>query len=136
MVSLLPRGDEIGQGLCLARQIIERSGGGSALLISDLQDSGNDVPVLTDELSRYRQSGIGLRDPSAVSERRGPRPLHRPVPASAFVSDTALETDAGTAERQTVVASFPLWLVLLESVLLLPASQRTSTGRSLRWRTP
>jgi VWA domain-containing protein len=128
-------GTTIGQGLRLARQIIQRAGGGSALLISDLQDSGTDVPLLTEELSLYRRGGIGLRVLPLYPNDEALGLFTGLLPASAFVSDTALEKNAGTAERQTVVASFPVWLVLLEALLLLGLAANEYAGRSLRWRT-
>ena len=57
------------------------------------------------------------------------------VPASSFVSDKALEENAGTAERQSVVAGFPVWLVLLEALLLVGFAANEYFGRSLRWST-
>jgi hypothetical protein len=49
------------------------------------------------------------------------------VPASSFVSDKALEENAGTAERQSVVAGFPVWLVPRRPSCW-SASRRTSTS--------
>jgi hypothetical protein len=127
-------GTSIGQGLRLARQIIERAGGGSALLISDLQDSGTDIPVLTDELGRYRKEGIGLRILPLYPNEEALGLFTGLVPAGSFVSDTSLEENAGTAERQSVVASFPVLFVLLEAVLLLGLAANEFLGRRLEWR--
>jgi hypothetical protein len=128
-------GTSIGQGLKLAREIIEGTGGGSALLISDLQDSGTDVPLLTEELGRYRQGDIGLRILPLFPNDQALGLFAGLVSPSSFVSDKALEANAGTAERQSVVAGFPVWLVLLEALLLVGLATNEYFGRSLRWST-
>src|SRR5215204_3318329 len=56
-------GTRISTGLREARLMAERDeiADPSVLLVSDLDNSGIDVPVLTQELIRYEQSGIDLR---------------------------------------------------------------------------
>ena len=92
------------------------------------QDSGTDVPVLTDELSRYRKDGIGLRILPLYPNDEALGLFAGLLPASAFVSDTSLEKNAGNAERQSVVASFPVWLVLLEALLLVGLAANEYAG--------
>ena len=127
-------GTSIGEGLRLARQIIERSGGGSVLLISDLQDSGTDIPLLTDELGRYRRDGVRLRILPLYPNVQALGLFTGLVPGGSFVTDKALAENSSTAERQSVVASFPRWLVVLETVLLLGLALNEYVGRRLAWR--
>lgn len=129
-------GTTIGEGLRLARQIVERTGsGGSVLLISDLQDSSTDVPLLTDEIGRYRKQGIRLRILPLYPNDEALGLFTGLVDRKSFVSDKALAENAGISERQTVVASFPLWLVLLESVLLVGLAVNEYVGRRFEWGT-
>ena len=126
-------GTSIGAGLHLAREIVERRGEGSVLLISDLQDSSADYPLLTDEISRYGRAGIPLRvlplfpNDSALGFFVGL------VGEKAFVGEEALEENAGVAERQGVVAEFPWWLLLLEVALLAGLASTVYIGRRLEW---
>jgi len=126
-------GTSIGAGLHLAREIVERRGEGSVLLISDLQDSSADYPLLTDEISRYGRAGIPLRvlplfpNDSALGFFVGL------VGDKAFVGEEALEENAGVAERQGVVAEFPWWLLLLEVALLAGLASTVYIGRRLEW---
>lgn len=126
-------GTAIGMGLQTARKIIERTGGGSALLISDLQDASSDVPLLTDEISRYEQEGIPLHVLPLFPNEPSLALFTGLVGTKAFVGDEALKRNAGVAEHQGVVAAFPRWLVLLSVALLLGLATNEYVGRRLEW---
>ena len=86
-------------------------------------------------VGRYRRGDIGLRILPLFPNDQALGLFAGLVPASSFVADKALAANAGTAERQSVVAGFPLWLVLLEGLLLIGLAANEYFGRSLRWST-
>jgi len=126
-------GTSIGLGLQLARKVIERTGAGSALLISDLQDASSDVPLLTDEISRYEREGITLRVLPLFPNEPSLALFTGLVGTKAFVGENALTKNASVAEHQGVVADFPWWLLLLAAALLLGLATNEYLGRRLEW---
>jgi hypothetical protein len=129
-------GTAISAGLGLAREEARREGGGgSVLLISDLDDASSDIGSLTEEISRYRHSGTPLRVLPLAPDDESLAFFTSLVGAKAIVSDAALRQNAAVAEHQSVVASFPLALVALEGVLLLGLALNEYVGRRLEWST-
>jgi hypothetical protein len=126
-------GTSIGAGLHLGRQIVERTGGGSLLLISDLQDASSDVPLLTDEIGRLRNEGIRLQILPLFPNEPSLALFTGLAGTDAFVGDEVLRKNADVAERQGVVADFPAWLVLLAAALLLGLAANELVGRRLEW---
>jgi hypothetical protein len=126
-------GTSIGSGLQLARKIIERTGAGSALLISDLQDASSDVPLLTDEISRFETERIPLHVLPLFPNEPSLALFTGLVGADAFVAEDALDKNASVAEHQGVVAEFPRWLLLLSAALLLGLATNEYVGRRLEW---
>jgi hypothetical protein len=126
-------GTAIGLGLQLARKVIERTGAGSALLISDLQDASSDIPLLTDEISRYENEGIPLHILPLFPNEPSLALFTGLVGANAFVGEDALEKNASVAEHRGVISDFPSWLVLLAAALLLGLATNEYIGRRLEW---
>jgi hypothetical protein len=127
-------GTSISNGLQLAREEARREGGGgSVLLISDLEDASSDVGLLTEEISRYRRSGIPLHVLPLAPDAQSLAFFTSLVGDKAIVSDAALRKNASVAERQSVVAPFPLALVVLEALLLLGLALNEYVGRRLEW---
>ena len=126
-------GTSIGGGLHLARQIVERSGGGSVLLISDLQDASSDIPLLTDEISKYRNGGIQLQVLPLFPNEPSLALFTGLVGTDAFVGEEVLQKNASVAEHQGVVADFPTWLLVLTAALLLGLAANEYVGRRLEW---
>jgi hypothetical protein len=126
-------GTAIGSGLQTARKIIERTGAGSALLISDLQDASSDVPLLTDEISRFEQEGIPLHVLPLFPNEPSLALFAGLLGTSAFVGDDALQKNASVAEHQGLVAEFPRWLLLLAAALLVGVATNEYLGRRLEW---
>ena len=128
-------GTTISVGLRLAREAVARTGGkGSVLLISDLQDASSDLGLLTEEIGRYRRIGLPLRVLPLAPDTESLAFFTTLVGQKAIVSDSALRENASVAERQTVVAAFPLALVVLEALLLLGLAANEYVGRRLEWR--
>lgn len=129
-------GTTISAGLGVARDAIRRAGGrGSVLLISDLQDASSDLGLLTEEIGRYRRAGISLHVLPLAPDSESLAFFTSLVGRKAIVSDRALRRNASVAERQTVVAPFPLALFALEALLLLGVAANEYAGRRLEWRT-
>lgn len=126
-------GTSISAGLRLARLDVERAGAGSVLLISDLEDASSDLGLLTEEIGRYRRAGIPLRVLPLAPDDQSLAFFTSLVGDKAIVSDSALRKNASVAEHQTVVAPFPLLLVVLELLLLLGLAANEYAGRSLEW---
>ena len=126
-------GTSIGSGLQLARKIVERTGAGSVLLISDLQDASSDIPLLTDEISRYRTEGIDLNLLPLFPNEPSLALFTGLMGTQAFVGDDVLKKNASVAEHQGVVASFPRWLLLLAAALFVGLATNEYVGRRLEW---
>jgi hypothetical protein len=127
-------GTSIGLGLQLARQIVERTGSGSVLLLSDLEDSSSDVPLLTDEIGLYRKQGIRLRVLPIFPNATSLALFTGLVGTDAMVGEDALHENASVAERQSVVAAFPTVFVLLVVALLAGLAANVYLSRELEWR--
>jgi hypothetical protein len=129
-------GTTISEGLALARLEVRRAGGkGSVLLISDLNDASSDLGTLSQEIGRYRRAGLPLRVLPLAPDEQSLAFFTSLVGPKAIVSDAVLRKNASVAERQAVVASFPLALVVLELVLLLGLAANEYVGRRLEWST-
>jgi hypothetical protein len=130
-------GTSIGRALRLARELLaqEPNSRRSVLLVSDLDDATSDVPVMTEEIGRYRDNGISLRvvplfpsagDLAFFSGLAGP---------GSILSGNQITENAKVAERQTVVGAFPLWLVLPALALILGLAATELLIRRLEWST-
>lgn len=113
-------GTRISTGLREARLMIERDGiaDPSVLLVSDLDNSGIDTPVLTQELIRYEQSGIDLRIVPLFPNPEDRQLFGRTTGPEKFVLNKELLRNSEIEERQTLVGNFPLAFVLVASLLL------------------
>ena len=128
-------GTAIGRALRVARELLEQEPRSrrSVLLVSDLDDATSDVPLMTEEIGRYRDAGIRLKvvplfptagDLTFVGGLIGP---------GAILTGDELAANANVAERQAVVGSFPVWLVLAGVALLLGAGASELLFRRLEW---
>jgi len=128
-------GTSIGRGLRLARELLDAqpTSNRSVLLVSDLDDASSDIPLMTEEIGRYRDDRIRLRvvplfpSPSDVAFFTG---LSGP---GAILSSNQLDQNAKIAEEQSAVGDFPLWLVVIGSVLLLALGASELLARRLDW---
>ncbi|TML20044.1 MAG: hypothetical protein E6G28_11455 [Actinobacteria bacterium] len=98
-----------------------------------LEDASSDLGLLTEEIGRYRRAGIPLRVLPLAPDDQSLAFFTSLVGDKAIVSDSALRKNASVAEHQTVVAPFPLLLVVLELLLLLGLAANEYAGRSLEW---
>ena len=126
-------GTNIGRGLRLSRQVAERTGSNSVLLVSDLEDSASDIPLLTDELSRYRREAIRLRVIPLFPAAKDLALFRSLAGPDAIVRTSALEQNASVAEHRSVVAAFPVWLFLIGGALLALLAVNEIVGRRLEW---
>lgn len=113
-------GTRISTGLTEARFIIEREGDRSlsVLLLSDLDNSGFDSSILTEELVQYRRAGIDLR---VIPLFPGPEDrsfFEELVGKGAMVRDVELIRNTRIHQRQTLVGAFPWVLAGFAMVLL------------------
>jgi len=113
-------GTRISTGLREARLMAERDGiaDPSVLLVSDLDNSGIDTPVLTQELIRYEQSGIDLRIVPLFPNAEDRQLFGRTTGPEKFVLNKELLRNSEIEERQTLVGNFPLAFVLVAALLL------------------
>ena len=113
-------GTRISTGLREARLMIERDAIAepSVLLVSDLDNSGIDTPVLTQELIRYEQSGIDLRIVPLFPNPEDRQLFGRTTGPEKFVLNKELLRNSEIEERQTLVGTFPLAFVLVAALLL------------------
>jgi len=129
-------GTRISTGLVEARRMIAREGDPrlGVVLLSDLDNSGFDTSVLTEELVRYERDQIDLR---VIPLFPGPEDLsffQQAVAEDAFVERAELVRNSEVRERQTLVGAFPWAFVgVAAALLLLLAANERWCGR-LAWR--
>ena len=128
-------GTDIGQALMLARHALEQDHfrSRSVLLISDLQDSGQDLPLLVDEIGTYRREHIQLRvvplfPPTGVLAYFESIAGH-----GAIVSREELLRNTRVTEHRSVVGSFPWWLLACIGGLLALIAVNESACRRFQW---
>jgi hypothetical protein len=128
-------GTQISNGLKTARLEFEREHAkhGSVLLISDLDDSSTDIPLLTQELTTYRREGLRLRIAPLF-----PTPENLAFFTSLAGPDSVLGTrelldNSKVAEHQSVVGSFPKWLFFGGALVLLGVGLNERLTRRLEW---
>ena len=130
-------GTKISTGLIEARKMIEREGNREldVILLSDLDNSGFDGSVLTEEIGVYQRAGIDLRVIPLFPAPEDLGLFQQLLPASAFVERAELVRNSGVSERQTLVGAFPWAFVgVAAALLLLLAANERLCGR-LVWRT-
>ncbi len=129
-------GTKISTGLVEARRMIAREGDPrlGVVLMSDLDNSGFDSSILTDEIVRYDRAGIELR---VIPLFPGPEDLvffEQLVGKDALVERAELVRNSEVRERQTLVGAFPWAFVgVAAALLLLLAVNERWCGR-LAWR--
>jgi len=129
-------GTKISTGLIEARRLIarERDSDLGVVLISDLDNSGFDTSVLTEELVRYQRQRIDLRVIPLFPAPEDLALFKQLVPESAFVERAELVRNSDVRERQTLVGAFPWpFLAAAAALLLLLAANERWCGR-LAWR--
>lgn len=130
-------GTKISTGLVEARRMIAREGDPTldVILLSDLDNSGFDGSVLTEELGAYERAGIDLRVIPLFPATEDLELFEQLLPADAFVERAELVRNSGVSERQTLVGAFPWPFVgAAAALLLLLAANERWCGR-LAWRT-
>ena len=130
-------GTKISHGLVEARRMIAREGDPTldVVLLSDLDNSGFDTSVLTEEIGRYVRQGIELRVIPLFPQPEDLALFEQLVPAEAFVERAELVRNSGVSERQTLVGAFPWpFIGAAAALLLLLAANERWCGR-LAWRT-
>lgn len=129
-------GTKISTGLIEARRLIsrERDPELGVVLLSDLDNSGFDTSVLTEELVRYQRQRIDLRVIPLFPAPEDLALFKQLVPESAFVERAELVRNSDVRERQTLVGAFPWpFLAAAAALLLLLAANERWCGR-LAWR--
>ena len=128
-------GTQIGNGLKAARLELEREGveDGSVLLISDLDDSSTDIPLLTEELTTYRKEGVRLRIAPLFPAPENLAFFAGLAGPNSVLGSRELLDNSKVAERQSVVGSFPKWLFLGGALVLLGVALNEWLTRRLEW---
>lgn len=129
-------GTKISTGLVEARRMIAREGDPTldVVLLSDLDNSGFDGSVLTEELGHYGREDIDLRVIPLFPQPEDLELFEQLLPADAFVERAELVRNSGVSERQTLVGAFPWPFVgAAAALLLLLAANERWCGR-LAWR--
>jgi hypothetical protein len=128
-------GTRISTGLREARLMVERDGiaDPSVLLVSDLDNSGIDTPVLTQELIRYEQSGIDLRIVPLFPNPEDRQLFGRTTGPEKFVLNKELLRNSEIEERQTLVGNFPLAFVLVAALLLALVALNERLCMRMNW---
>ena len=129
-------GTSIGEGLQAARQIIERDGikPASVLLISDLADSTTDLPLMTDEIGRYREDGIRLKVVPLFPQQGNLAFFTGITGPGVFLSPGELLDNSKVAEKRSVVGNFPIWLFLAAGLLMVVLAANERLVRRFEWR--
>ena len=129
-------GTRISTGLRLARTILHREDmtHRGVLLVSDLDDSGFDVPALTRELIRYKEQRIPIRVVALRPFNDDRLYFRRMLGRKAFVRRANLSTRTVTRRDVRTAEAFPADLAAIGLIsLLLLALNEHYCGR-LTWR--
>ena len=128
-------GTRISTGLGEARRAIDRDGiDPEVLLVSDLDNSALDTELLTQELIRYQAEGIDLRVVPLFAFGEDRDLFEQLIGEQGFVQNVELLGNTAVEERQTLVGSFPVALVVAAAALLaLLAVNERVCGR-VSWR--
>jgi hypothetical protein len=131
-------GTSIGEGLQMARQIVERDRihPASVLLISDLADSTTDLPLMTDEIGRYGDEGIRLKVVPLFPQQENLAFFTGIAGPGVFLSRGELLDNSRVAEHRSLVGGFPLWLCLAAAGLMLVLAANERLARRFEWRAP
>jgi len=130
-------GTKISLGLTEARKMIVREGDRSlgVILLSDLDNSGFDTSVLTEEIGRYGREGIDLRVIPLFPVAEDLALFEQLLPKDRFVERAELVRNSEVREQQTLVGAFPWpYLGVAALLLLVLAANERWCGR-LVWRT-
>jgi hypothetical protein len=114
-------GTRISTGLRVARQVLqrERLTDQGVLLVSDLGDSAFDMPALTREIIRYRDSGIPLHVVAVNADAQDKDVFQRLLGRSAFVSRGDLSLRKSRSKAARTAAAFPIDLATVGLLTLL-----------------
>lgn len=129
-------GTKISTGLVEARKMIARDANRDldVILMSDLDNSGFDTSILTEELVRYTRAGIDLRVIPLFPEPEDESLFEELLPPDAFIERAELVRNSEVQERQTLVGTFPWpFVATAAALLLLLAANERWCGR-LAWR--
>ena len=128
-------GTRISAGLAVARETIARDGGRpTVMLVSDLDDSSLDTEALTQELIRYETAGIDLRVVPLFAFPDDRKLFEQLVGEAAFVQNDELLRNSRIEERQTLVGSFPVPLVVAAAGLLALLALNEHLCARVGWR--
>ncbi len=130
-------GTKISTGLVEARRMIAREGDPTldVVLLSDLDNSGFDTSILTEELGHYARGGIDLRVIPLFPQPEDLELFEQLLPAEAFVERAELVRNSGVSERQTLVGAFPWPFIAAAAALLLLLAANERWCARLAWRT-
>ena len=129
-------GTQISTGLRLARQILEREGmtNQGVLLLSDLDDSLSDLPVLTRELIRYERDGVPLHV-VAISPHEDDRQFFsRMAGPQALVPRADLSVRRVEPKSLRISEAFPVDLAVVGLLALLLLGLNEHYCGRLTWR--
>jgi hypothetical protein len=130
-------GTTISAGLKLARESLDRHGmtDRGVLLVSDLDDSGLDIPALTRELITYRREQIPIHIVALAPYDDDRFFFERLVGPEAFVDRADLAPDRLVDERQRAEqAGVPQGLAALALLLLMLLAANEHFCARLAWR--
>lgn len=130
-------GTKISTGLVEARRMITREGDPSlgVVLLSDLDNSGFDSSVLTEEVVRYQRERIDLRVIPLFPGSEDLAFFEQLLGKDALVERAELVRNSEVRERQTLVGGFPWAFVAVASALLLLLAANERWCGRLAWRT-
>jgi hypothetical protein len=125
-------GTQISTGLDLARDVLERAGlaSGTVVLISDLEDSEQDVPRLETSIAELRRRSIALRVIPLLPSEPARQRFESLAGRTAFVSIDRLQGRVPTGRSSLLEEPTPwLFLVVAGAIVVLLAANERLVGR-------
>lgn len=129
-------GTRISTGLRLARQVLHRDGmtNQGVLLLSDLDDSLSDLPVLTRELIQYEREGVPIHVVAIDPHEDDRLYFRRLAGADALVPRADLSVQRVESKSLRITKAFPSDLVLVGLLALLLLGLNEHYCGRLTWR--